>query len=292
MEGTKALISLGDLSKPATVLVEKISDAIGGIFKPYQIRRVAQAEAEADKIKAVTQIEISELQRRALQRFMVEEAKKQQNIESITQKALPEVATDADPSKVEDDWITNFFDKCRLISDEEMQSLWARILSGEANSPGRFSKRTIDLVSSLDKVDANLFSKVCSFTFMIGGIYPLIYDVDDEIYRKQGLGFNTLSHLDSIGLIQFDPLAGFIRRNLGQKGYVGYFGKQVWIEFDKPEKNEMQVGHVLLTKAGEQLAPICNSTPCDGFVEYVQEKWKGFKYKTDPPGSEAPEQNT
>ncbi len=31
------LAKLGDLTKPATVLIEKISDAVGGVFKPYQI---------------------------------------------------------------------------------------------------------------------------------------------------------------------------------------------------------------------------------------------------------------
>ena len=32
---------LGDLSKPATVLIEKVSDAVGGLFRPHQIVRVA-----------------------------------------------------------------------------------------------------------------------------------------------------------------------------------------------------------------------------------------------------------
>lgn len=31
------LVKLGDLTKPATFLIEKISDAVGGIFKPHQI---------------------------------------------------------------------------------------------------------------------------------------------------------------------------------------------------------------------------------------------------------------
>ena len=30
-----SLINLGELSKPAAVLIEKISDAVGGVFKPY-----------------------------------------------------------------------------------------------------------------------------------------------------------------------------------------------------------------------------------------------------------------
>jgi len=73
MTDSTALVNIGELSKPATVLIEKISDAIGGIFKPWQIHRVAQAEGEAERIKAVAQIEISKLQRRALQRFIAEE---------------------------------------------------------------------------------------------------------------------------------------------------------------------------------------------------------------------------
>src|ERR1035441_6951750 len=164
-ESGKSLINLGDWSKPANTLVEKISDAIGGLSKPFQIRRVAQAEADADKIRVVSRIEITELERRAMSRLFAEEAKKQHNIEAITLKALPDVGPESRPENMEDDWIENFFDKCRLISDEEMQSLWARILAGEANSPGRFSKRTVNLLGSLDKSDAVLFSKLCSFVF-------------------------------------------------------------------------------------------------------------------------------
>lgn len=70
-----------------------------------------------------------------MSRLFAEEAKKQANIEAITLKALPDVKPEAKTEGVEDDWIANFFDKCRLISDEQMQSLWARILAGEANSP-------------------------------------------------------------------------------------------------------------------------------------------------------------
>jgi hypothetical protein len=43
MGGNSSLINLGDLAKPASVLIEKISDAIGGGFKPWQTRRVAKA---------------------------------------------------------------------------------------------------------------------------------------------------------------------------------------------------------------------------------------------------------
>src|SRR6266404_7221171 len=96
-----SLINLGELSKPATVLVEKISDAVGGIFKPYQIVRAAKAEAQADRVRAEGQIEISDLQRRAFHRFLNEEAKKQENIEDITAKALPQIEENAKPDEIE-----------------------------------------------------------------------------------------------------------------------------------------------------------------------------------------------
>ncbi len=70
-----SMINLGELSKPATVLIEKIGDAIGGLFKPYQIKRIAKAEAEAQIIDAETQIQVTELHRRAMHRFVEEEAK-------------------------------------------------------------------------------------------------------------------------------------------------------------------------------------------------------------------------
>ena len=151
----------GKIVEPATVLIRKISDAIGGGFKPRQIRRVAQAEADTEVIKAKSQVEITALQQRALTRFIMEESKKQDNIESITEKAIGQLDVSSTPQDIEDDWITNFFDKCRIISDEEMQILWAKILAGESNSPGTYSKHTINSLGSLDKTDAELFMALC-----------------------------------------------------------------------------------------------------------------------------------
>ena len=81
--GSLVNIDFGSLSKPATVLIEKISDAVGGIAKPGQIIRVAKAEADAEVIKARARIEISELEERALHRMVREEGLRQENIESI-----------------------------------------------------------------------------------------------------------------------------------------------------------------------------------------------------------------
>lgn len=271
-DGT-SLVNIGELSKPATVLIEKVSDAVGGIFKPWQIRRVAEAEAEAERIKAVSQIEITELHQRALHRFIVEEAKKQNNIESITAKALPQVEENAEPQNMEDDWITNFFDKCRLISDEEMQVLWSKVLAGQANTPGTYSKRTVNFLSSLDKSDAILFRSLCSFGWFLGNVVPLIYEVNAPIYNKRGINFNSLKHLDEIGLLSFEHLSGYQRISLPKNTIVSYYGTPINIEFKNENDNSLDIGKVLLSKIGQELAPICDPGAIPEFFDYVLKKW-------------------
>jgi len=287
MSEGNSLINLGDLSKPATVLIEKVSEALGGYFKPYQIKRVAKAEAEAEIIKAQAQIDVTDLQRRALGRFIVEEAKKQDNIEKITQKAIPELKDSATPQDVEDDWITNFFDKCRIISDDEMQSLWAKVLSGEANSPGSYSKRTVNFLGSLDKADANLFTSLCGFGWFLGDVVPLVFDVKDPIYNKNEINFNSLIHLDDIGLVSFNNIASFTRLGFPKQVTISYYGTPVNLEFQKPEGNELETGRVLLTKTGQQLSSICGSKPVNGFADYVIARWakKGIILSSPLPNS-------
>jgi Protein of unknown function (DUF2806) len=267
------LAKLGDLTRPATVLIEKISDAVGGIFKPYQMVRVAKAEAEADRIRTESQIQVTDLHRRAMHRFLEEEAKRQSNIEGITQKALPLLEESSSPQRVDNDWITNFFDKSRIISDADMQALWSRVLAGEANQPGTFSRRTVNLLGDLDKGDAELFVQLCAFVWVIADFVPLVFDVQDKIYNARGINFNSLSHLDSLGLIQFNNLAGFRRVGLPKRGAVWYYGTSLELTFPKDSDNDLALGQVLLTRAGQELARVCGSRSVDGFFDFVHERW-------------------
>jgi hypothetical protein len=262
------------LSKPATVLIEKISDAVGGIFRPYQIRRVAQADAEAARVQAVTQIEITDLDRRAIRRRLAEEAIKQQNIEEITQKALPCLDERARPEDVENDWFANFFDKCRLISDEQMQELWARVLAGEANAPGKFSKRTVNLLASFDKSDAELFRSLCAFCWFVNGVIEsLVFDYHDQAYVGRGIDFNALTHLEAIGLISFGTGKGLQIRELPQAVSVFYQDKYL-VEFPALTGNSLAMGRVLLTKAGRELASVSGRAASAEIQDYVLGCWR------------------
>lgn len=269
MSNGKSLIYLGDLSKPATVLVEKVCNAVGVLYEPRRIRKRAEAEAEAEKIKALASIELDELQQRAIDRFVHQEARKQENIEAITAQAAASLGEDAKVEELEEDWVAHFFKNCDAVSDKEMQSLWSRLLTSEATMPGTFSKRTVDFVASMDKRDAQLFTEFCQFCWYMGNVIPLIFDEMNDIFKKKGINFDSLKHLDTIGLISFNSITGYRRMGFGKTVVMHYFSMPTQIEFNKGSDNEISLGKALLTQAGQELAPICGAQRNEEFYEYV-----------------------
>ena len=168
------------LTKPATVLIEKIADATGILYEPKHIVEVAKAQAEAAKIQAEAEIEIAksksevaiiqaeskieitDRQRRAAQRWLAEQGQQQESIENTIIKAIPQLNEDANPHAIDDDWIAKFFDKSRLVSDDKMQDLWASVLAGEANCAGLYSARALTTLADMDQKVAALFNTFCS----------------------------------------------------------------------------------------------------------------------------------
>lgn len=284
-----SLVNLGEITKPATVLIERSSDAVKGVLRPWQTRRVAgaeseveahrirslaQAEADAAKIQAESEIEITDLHRRAFRRSLEQEAQFQTNMESILGKAIPLLSEDSAPEGVEQDWFTNFYDKCRISSDDEMQSLWSRILAGQSNNPGSFSRRTVNLVADLDKRDAELFRDLCKFGWFIAGrIRPLVFDEQDYMYGQHGIDFNSIGHLESLGLVRFGGPTGFRMIHLPKSFPARYYCQETTLTLPDESENSLSQGNVMLTQAGLELAPISGASPIPTFFDYVCNKW-------------------
>jgi hypothetical protein len=254
------------------------------LWRPRQIVREAHAEAEAEKIRALAGIEITEIQRRGMVRFIEQQGKHQENFENVVVQAIPELKEDAKPDEIDNDWMARFFEAAKLVSDKEMQSLWGRLLAGEANKSGTFSKRTIDLVSNLEKRDAELFTNLCTFVWRIRDLVPIVVDFDDDdIYEAQMINFATLRHLDDIGLISLNVVGSVTLDDFPQVQTFHYHGTSINLQFPKTDNNNLELGHVLLTKAGQELAPISGSVGQPQFMEYMISKWIGDGIKVWSP---------
>ena len=211
VEGIKAV------SEPATKLIEYVSKAIGKAYEPRHVKKMADAHAyeiraigEAirdnvdlpivfkDKQTSVDISEYEELIKRAGNRIAYQEIKKQENIENIVDKAYSELEGKNSQTcgDVSPDWMNRFMDYAGEVSLEEMQNVWARLLSGEVLSPNSFSLRTLECLRNMNSTDAKLFEKVSSFVHNGEYIY-----FDDETNKKHGLYFSEILCLDDCGLV-------------------------------------------------------------------------------------------
>ena len=295
------IMNIGDLAKPATTLIEKIADAGYILFgESYRIKQVAKAKAKAAVIEAESQIEITDLHRRAIHRWIEEEAQYQKNMEEITEKATHQLNEDADPHAIDNGWIAQFFDITRLISDDEVQNIWANILASKANNPGGFSIRTLNALKSIDKKEAEYFTRLCNFIVRIdregsfSDFVPMILHQNDEIYAQHGIHLNILNHIQNdIGLIKLSNqlfVGAFHNYKILAEPIeslsITYHGKKLKLKVPKGEycyddgKVRVNLGIAKLTKVGFELCQICETKPINGFFEYMQTKLQDDINKT------------
>lgn len=273
-------VDFSGLSEPATKLIEKVSDAIGVLYEPRKIKKIAEANSEVRKIELKTSLELTELEERAFKRTMRSQVRKQQNIDNITIKAAAEIV-DQDQNNIDqldDDWIVHFFKQCEDISDEKMQSLWSRVLAGESIKTGSFSKRTINFLASLDKKDAELITNLGSTVWNEEyNPLPLIFDFEHKTLEKIGLDYTAIRHLESIGVITIGQLHFSIQFSQ-DVGVIFYHGKPITLKintaknhnkFMPKKENSVDIGLVLLTNIGTELIRICGSQPNEDYFHYA-----------------------
>jgi len=229
---------LTGLSKPITRLIEVSSVGIGKLTeahfhkkmsdaKAYEIKVVSEAISDAkgvvDKVSydrselfaSCTQQGIEEerveatlqLLERTNQRFIAQESKRQENIESVISEAA-DILKDEDEvpeNKPDHDWTTRFFRYSEDISSSsEMQTFWGKILAGEIKKPDTYSLRFLDVIRNISPDEAELFCKVCNYGIESGN-GEIFFLREHSFYTQQGLKFSDLLLLSDIGLINLDP---------------------------------------------------------------------------------------
>lgn len=259
-----------------TALVNRVSEAVGGIVKPWQMQRVARAEAEKALILAQSKIEVTDLEMRAANRLLEERVRCQLNLENTTYRAIPNLTEEAQPDNVDIDFIVNWSSNCQSVSDEQMQEMWARILAGEANNPGTFSRKTINTLGDMDRRDAELFTELCRFVWSFPtDLEPIVF-LHRDLWQQHGLTFSSLTDLESLGLIRSEVglFGGIATNKLPQSFMASYREQSVRISFSEPTGGQLPIGRVAFTSAGRQLYSIVDCSTVDGLFELMCDSWR------------------
>lgn len=258
-----SLVDLGKLNPSIIKLISATEKAIGGIFKPMQIRRVAKAKADALLIAAEADANKQEITYRAAQRIAFLEVKRQENIENIIKEAIDVIPQKTSDEPVDPDWIAFFFDECKDVGNEDVQKLWGNLLSGEFERPGSFSRKAISILKTMSSLDTKRFEQFCSMMFIIDNEPGVIAPACDCLPRLLS------SQLEPLGLtiIGFDVLrADYLRE-------VYFRGKKYRVAFSSPN----QVTHMAAVKrfspSGIELARLVQ-TQQDGIVAAINKDFE------------------
>lgn len=233
----------------------------------------AEAEARADELEAEAQSKRLQIASRAYQRLQVEEIRNEQNLEKILNKTvafLPASDGETADAPLDEDWVANFFSKCRIYSNEEMQTLWAKILSSEVVKPGSFSKQAVDTLAKMDVRDARSFAKLCKFVWHTPRPTPVYFA--DDLGFQHDLPFDEVVDLQSLGLVMVKERDQAV---IGVRGLesISYFGKVVPLaRFGKPAR--LKVGHILFTRPGRELFELCRTESDSVIYQAVVGFWQ------------------
>jgi len=268
------LANLGKLSEPLTKLVEAVSAGVGSLYEPIGIVRKAKADARAAVILAKSQGEVATIQQRVAARLEHREGMRQENLEKITAIAASELPRSVSSEPVDLDWTIQFLDHAQDVNDEQMQSLWGRILAGEVANPGTYAKRTLAFLRSLEKWEAEGFTEFCSLALEDKKGWRFVFHADayHELYRSKFEDRGYEQHFAAIGLLA--PTTGMPNPSELNGRDVEYFGiKYGLVGPSKPDRSKgiasLEIGPSMrqFSAIGQQLAIISGAAPIDGYID-------------------------
>ncbi|MBQ0932654.1 DUF2806 domain-containing protein [Ideonella alba] len=281
--GAGVVGALAAVSTPLTKLVETVSAGLGRVYEPTHVRRLARAEGDKMVVLAKAGIEVSEIQQRAAERWLAVEGQRQLNIEAVADKATKELPSSVSDKPVDAGWAARFFDECKDVSDEEMQSMWARLLAGEVAQPGTYSLRTLRVLGTLSQHEASNFGLLCSMTVLGASMTPFFLMERQGFFDDQGLRFNVIQQLEAAGLVQREPLGLVVKGRtgpliltpLGDGPILAGMRHLPDIPFD------IEVGTVSFTQAGQEIAGLWKGAANAQHLDWIQVRLTGQGWRME-----------
>ena len=256
------------------------------------LNKIPQYKANALFIKEIEESsDLTTAEKMALlynHKAVKKQAKNLSSIYSLTESYLNEKkkSLENEIPLLNEDWFDYYNDVVKNVSDEEMQTIWAKILAGECENKGSISKKTINIMQTIDSDMAEKFSYLCSHSLIffdkefndkeIKPIFPQILDnqYDNPVINNFILSIPInnidLFNLQMIGLITFDVTdSGYFCWN-SKESITFYYGTKLYIT----SKYDIPTGKIAYTKYGKELAWLLHEDlkkqKDDKYIEFVK----------------------
>ncbi len=178
--------------------------------------------------------------------------RKLQNCQNVIDDAVKDCEVNADPSKVDADWFTFFFEKVKNISNESLRLVLSNILKTEINQPDTVSKTLIQTLSIISRKQLEIFCEVSRFCWdeYQSDLTHLFVFVADEpkAYADSLITWEKLKELERLGLVICDSTVGF-----ALEGNRTFRKGQIVVEVTADKNGAIPTGNVKFTDDGKTL---------------------------------------
>lgn len=265
--------SFNEHSRPISKIIETVRSFIG-------VNKSTKGSTDNSIILPESLSAHQEFENRAFKRWGDQELRRQKNIESITDKAINFLPSRVSSTPVEEDWIYDFYERSKDISNEQMQELWARILAGEVAKPGSFSKRTLETVKTLSANEAKLFMNCGRFVWNRPTTKDepilIIPDINRtahiHFYAYIGLDVAGFHILQSAGLI---ILGKFAIASTSSECHIEYCNNRYKLTLlETMHGFKFSTGAASFTAAGEEILRILKTEPDHDYEQHVINFWQ------------------
>lgn len=259
---------LAGLSEPLTKLIDVIANGCKWIAEPYQIKRIADANAYASSVQSKEDFKqglrdsLLEYTKRSM--LSIRENKQIDNLLNILNFAGQELlAIDKiNDTPVSPEWSSRFFDYAQNIYDEEAQTIWAKILAQETATPGNFFKRTLDVLHNIEPFEAKWFAELCQF--VLDDTF-----IDQDIIHSNFFEFSKLQSMVDCGLLNAQKCAINFDNTVDTINFKSHYLKR---GISQLQPSNISMSGFALTDAGNQLYKITQVSSNLEFVKKIQEQ--------------------
>lgn len=260
-----SLISFDGFSDVVNNLIDKISNAVGWVLSHDTPKKIAVdtyiKDIQESNFDAITKASLISNAKKTIKEYS--------NQRDIVSMAINTLNPSARPNDVDEDWLLQFMDKTRLVSNSDFQIIWAKILAEECNSPGAIPKALLHILEQMDKHSAESFMKLASVSISFideGKIeYTPIVPKNrfNSYFESMGINLNELIELQSLGLINVSDGLTQYSMNCGTSVVARYHEQK----YELPKT--FPVGEVLYTRIGEVLCGVVFAEKVEGFFDDV-----------------------
>ncbi len=185
--------------------------------------------------------------------------------------------------------LNQFMTTTQSISNTTIQELCDRIMLHELVSPGVTPHRILHILSIISFEDMQIFQIICSMNIGIITEYnnnsrnnPVAerhvmvpFKDSDEYSQKIGIYLEDIYELQSLGLLTYSSEGSYISGYPCKHPLIYANGKTFYVLWH--HKDEIPIGNILLTRAGECLFNVMNECEItDEYDVYVREFMEHF----------------